>query len=279
MKFRYKIIIVLTLSSIIFNIIFGFFAIKNELNGEKERFKTKIEQYNSLMQQMNVRPLWDFDSEKIHSNLDLIFRDPEVVAVSLRDITGTINIVLRKENPDTEGKIFTYNLIIKKDEDKLGEAQIDYSNSIYNMRLAGLIAERIILTLGLIVINIAVVFLISSYLLRPIDSVVNGLRKIDEGDFNYRMNINTVDEFKQIEKYFNSMVETLGKEIQSRGEKEEQLIEIHKYLEDVFNSIPSVLISVDQWGFVKQWNSAAEKFTGIMYSDAIKNSVWSGPYT
>lgn len=275
MKFRYKIIIALTLSSILFNIIFGFFAIKNELDGEKERFNEKIEQYNSLMQLMNVRPLWDFDSEKIQSNLELIFRDPEVVAVSLRDITGTINIVLKKENQDTEGEIFSHNLSIKKDEDKLGEAQIDYSNSIYNSRLTGLIAERIILTLGLIIINIAIVFLISSYLLRPIDSVVNGLQKIDEGDFNFRMNINTVDEFKQIEVYFNRMVETLSKEIQSRSEKEEQLVEIHKYLENVFNSIPSVLISVDQQGDVKQWNRAAEKFTGIGYSDAVKKSVWS----
>lgn len=275
MKFRYKIIIALTLASILFNIIFGFFAIRNELNGERERFKDKIEQYNSLMQLMNVRPLWDFDSEKIRSNLELIFRDPEVVAVSLKDITGTINIVLRKENSETDGKTFSYNLSIKKDEDKLGEAQIDYSNSIYNMRLTGFIFERIILTLGLIVINIAIVFLISSYLLRPIDSVVDGLRKIDEGDFNFRMNINTGDEFKQIEKYFNRMVETLSKEIQSRGEKEDQLVEIHKYLENVFNSIPSVLISVDQNGFVKQWNCAAEKFTGIRYSDAVKKNVWS----
>jgi PAS domain S-box-containing protein len=275
MKFRYKIIIALTLSSILFNIIFGFFAIKNELDGEKERFKGKIEQYNSLMKLMNVRPLWDFDSEKIQSNLELIFRDPEVVAVSLKDITGTINIILKKENQDTEGEIFSHNLSIKKDEDKLGEAQIDYSNSIYNSRLTGLIAERIILTLGLIIINIAIVFLISSYLLRPIDSVVNSLQKIDEGDFNYRLNINTTDEFNQIEVYFNRMVETLSKEIQSRSEKEVQLVEIHKYLENVFNSIPSVLISVDQWGYVKQWNCAAEKFTGIGYSDAVKKSVWS----
>ena len=103
MKFRYKIIIALTLSSILFNIIFGFFAIKNELDGEKERFKDKIEQYNSLMQLMNVRPLWDFDSEKIQSNLDLIFRDPEVVAVSLKDITGTINIVLKKRESGYRG--------------------------------------------------------------------------------------------------------------------------------------------------------------------------------
>ena len=94
------------------------------------------------------------------------------------------------------------------------------------------------------------------------------------------MNINTVDEFKQIEEYFNRMVETLSKEIQSRSDKEEQLVEIHKYLENVFNSIPSVLISVDQWGFIKQWNCAAEKFTGISYSDAIKKSVWSlDPYS
>jgi PAS domain S-box-containing protein len=274
MKFRYKIILALTLSSIMFNIIFGFFAIKNELDGEKERFQNKIEHFNSLMQLMNVRPLWDFDLEKIQSNLDLVFRDPEVVAVSLRDITGTINISIKNDIQTGTGKIIPHKLVILKDGDKLGEAQIEYSNSIYSSRLRALIIERVVLTLGLILINIAVVFLISSYLLKPIDSVVNGLRKIDEGDFNYRMNINSADEFKEIEVYFNRMVATLSMEIKSRIEKEEQLVEIHKYLENVFNSIPSVLISVDSSGYINQWNCAAEKFTSIKLSDASGKSVW-----
>ncbi len=274
MKFRNKIIIALTLSSILFNLIFGFFVIKKELDGEKERFKNKIEHYNSLIQLMNVMPLWDFDTEKIRSNLDLIFRDHEVVAISLKDMTGTINYSLRKEKDSEDGQVFQHKLNIMKNDDKLGEAQIEYSNSIYIERLTDLIVERIILTLGLIIINTVIVFLISSYLLKPIDSVVNGLRKIDEGDFNYRMNINTVDEFKEIEIYFNRMVETLSREINSRVEKEEQLVEIHKYLENVYNSIPSVLVSVDESGFVKQWNNAAEKFTGVKYSEAVQKSVW-----
>ncbi len=274
MKFRYKIILALTLSSILFNVIFGFFAIKKELGGERERFKNKIEHFNSLMQLMNVRPLWDFDSEKIHSNLDLVFRDPEVVAVSLRDITGTINIILKKDYKLDSDEIIPHTLSIIKDGDKLGEAQIEYSNSIYSSRLSDLVIERILLTIGLILINIAIVFLISSYLLRPIDTVVNGLRKIDEGDFNYRMNIDSVDEFKEIEIYFNRMVVTLSMEIKSRIEKEDQLVEIHKYLENVFNSIPSVLISVDKTGYITQWNCAAERFTSINYSDALGKSVW-----
>jgi len=275
MKFRYKIIFALTLSSILFNLIFGFFAIKNELDGERERFNDKILHYNKLMQLMNVRPLWDFDSEKIQSNLELLFRDPEVVAITLKDITGTINIVLKEDIKNGKDKIFSYNFNIMKDDDKLGEAGIEYSNFIYRKRLTGLVVERMILTLGLIFLNIGIVFLISSYLLKPIDSVVKGLMKIDEGDFDYRMNINTADEFKQIEIYFNNMVQTLSKEIKTRIEKEEQLVEIHKYLNNVFNSIPSVLITVDRDGIIKQWNSAAEKFTGIKVSDALNKSVWT----
>ncbi len=274
MKFRYKIIIALTLSSILFNLIFGFFTIKKELDSEREQFKNKIDNYNSLIQLMNVMPLWDFDTEKIRSNLDLIFRDPEVVVISLKDMTGNINFTLRKEDRYKDGKIFPHKLDIVKNEDKLGEAYIEYTNSIYIERLTGLVIERILFTMGLIVINAVIVFLISSYLLRPIDSVVNGLRKVDEGDFNHRMNINTVDEFKQIEIYFNRMVETLSMEIQSRIEKEDQLVDIHKYLKSVFDSIPSVLVSVDKFGSVKQWNSEAENFTGVSYPDALNKSIW-----
>lgn len=274
MKFRYKIILSLTLASILFNLIFGFFTIKNELDGEKQRFNDKIFHYNTLIQHMNVMPLWDFDAEKIRSNLDLLFRDPEVVSVSINDITGTINIVQKKIMLNRDGKIFSYNFNIMKGSDKLGEARIEYSNFIYSRRLTVLVIEKISLTLGLIIFNIAAVFLISSYLLKPVDSVVDGLKKIDEGDFDYRMNISSNDEFKQIEIYFNSMVQTLGKEIKSRIDKEEQLVEIHRYLNDVFNSIPSVLITVDRYGTVRQWNSTAEKFTGVKAGDALRQNVW-----
>lgn len=46
------------------------------------------------------------------------------------------------------------------------------------------------------------------------------------------------------------------------------------YLNTVFNSITSILIAIDGYGFVTQWNKAAEKFTSIKKEDAQEKFVW-----
>jgi len=46
------------------------------------------------------------------------------------------------------------------------------------------------------------------------------------------------------------------------------------YLNSVFQSLPSMLISVDQRGIVTQWNTATEKFSGIPSDQALSLELW-----
>jgi len=61
------------------------------------------------------------------------------------------------------------------------------------------------------------------------------------------------------------------------GELQEKNIELSKtwyYLTNVFNSLPSMLISVNREVTVTQWNTAAERYSGIPASNAISKKLW-----
>jgi PAS domain S-box-containing protein len=68
-----------------------------------------------------------------------------------------------------------------------------------------------------------------------------------------------------------SSVERLSDELQKTNR---QLFNTWNYLINVFNSIPSILVSVDKDGIITQWNTAAERFNGIPAAEAISKSLW-----
>ena len=57
-------------------------------------------------------------------------------------------------------------------------------------------------------------------------------------------------------------------------EAEQELQQTKRYLDNVFNSLSSMLISVDQEGVITQWNTAAEKYIGVPADWAVSKKVW-----
>ncbi len=66
-------------------------------------------------------------------------------------------------------------------------------------------------------------------------------------------------------------VERLSGELQ---EKNLQLYSTWNYLIRVFNSVPSILVSVDRDGAVTEWNTAAVRFTGVSAAEAASKYLW-----
>ncbi|MCP4692870.1 MAG: PAS domain S-box protein [Desulfobacterales bacterium] len=56
---------------------------------------------------------------------------------------------------------------------------------------------------------------------------------------------------------------TIMRDITERVEAERETVRLRNYLQNVFDSMPSVLIGVDSCGRVTRWNKSAERLTGI----------------
>jgi signal transduction histidine kinase len=61
----------------------------------------------------------------------------------------------------------------------------------------------------------------------------------------------------------------LYEEIAKHEDTEELLTEARNYLQNIINSMPSILIGIDRDGIVSHWNSAAHNKTNISYTDAL----------
>lgn len=270
MKFRNKITLAVVTSILFFNIVFSLFFINREMDREESSLNHKISQTNTLMKTINAVPLWSVDLLALKSNMDLIFNTPEVVAVYLEDVTGVIQIDREKDDKPDERFLVTHDVEITKKDITIGKASIVYSKGMLQGKMIDLILEKVLFTLGLIILTILVIFFITRYLVRPVNEIIEGLKKVDRGDFSSRLNITTHDEFKEIETYFNKMVSTINTEVGSRKEKEKELLATRNYLSTVFNSLSSMLISVNEEGKITHLNAAAENFTGVSASEVSK---------
>ena len=137
--------------------------------------------------------------------------------------------------------------------------------------------ENFLLILFLFLLITGVVtLLVSASLTKPLTSFIRvfekGARegwapKIDEkrkdefGKFSSRLNVF----MSELEVYRKELIA----EISVRQEAEKELSILRNYLENIINSMPSILIGIDSHGNVTLWNKKAEALTGVIMSAAL----------
>ena len=123
------------------------------------------------------------------------------------------------------------------------------------------------LILGTVVISFILVLPIT---LRISASITNPLQKLMDrfavgakGDISVRMQRQSRDEVGALANYFNTFMERLEANIKESRQAEQEMARIRRYLKNVVDAMPSVLVGVDRDGRVTQWNRSAERMTGI----------------
>jgi PAS domain S-box-containing protein len=96
---------------------------------------------------------------------------------------------------------------------------------------------------------------------RPIEQLIEGARRIGQGDWAHRVRASGGDEIAELAGSFNAMAA--------------QLVANHGYLKSVLDTLSTMLIAVDRRGVVSQWNAAAERYTGIPAARALGADLWT----
>ncbi len=138
-----------------------------------------------------------------------------------------------------------------------------------------------VFTAIVILLSFFISILLAGRLTKPIISIVESTKQIIQGNFDKLVHVSSNDEIGTLALEFNTMtiqlkktLEELKKEILERKEAEEELRKTKNYLKNIFDSLASVLISINHEGIITQWNMAAERETGIPASEAVSKKIW-----
>jgi PAS domain S-box-containing protein len=68
--------------------------------------------------------------------------------------------------------------------------------------------------------------------------------------------------------------EGLVRDISAQKKAEKEIVRMRNYLNNIIDSMPSMLVALDAYSMVTQWNSAACRLTGIASRDAIGRKIY-----
>lgn len=222
MKIRNKIILAIAGSFIIFSIIFSIFFIIYQQHNEHYRMQDKMLNTGNMIKKTIGDALWNIDKDRIKFFMKSFLMDPEISRIELKDKIGLNNLTMQKESISGLSLIKRRKKLFHNNQE-IGEIIVHYNDSVIQEKTDFFMLLMLGITLSVIILNTLVIVLISSKLLHPLNNVIDGLKRADEGDYSHRLKISTKDEFKYIEIYFNKMISRIQKDIEERVKKEREL--------------------------------------------------------
>jgi len=170
---------------------------------------------------------------------------------------------------------------IEKDVDhkgtELGRLKVIVTSKFIDEKVKEEIYRWLLEGSSVILLLIVTLMLVIKYTVTiPIQSITNEFKKVESGDFDSVMVLDRVDELGMMSRSFSFMRDIVRDKIHDLDDalnvaecarrKSENL---QDYLNNIVNSMPSMIIGVDVNGAITQWNSCAEKMTGVSEPDAV----------
>ncbi|WP_043644670.1 ATP-binding protein [Fundidesulfovibrio putealis] len=102
-----------------------------------------------------------------------------------------------------------------------------------------------------------------------LDRLALAARQLSAGDLSFRVGpLDSCREVREAGQAFDQMATALSEESAERRQAEQGLTRAKSYIANILDSMPSVLVGVDQDGVVTHWNKAAEEAEGISSAQA-----------
>lgn len=212
------------------------------------------------IEQINV---YDLEGKLIFARGEVIRK--EIISEKIMEIGNQdfyINILNQESNSYLEF-IKSINAI----GERQGYISIYYSLSdIDQERVTSLILYLVLLLTLLLALFLIFQLFLSKAIVSKLEIITKGFRKVENGELGIQIEIKSNDELGEMAKAFNKMTSE-----RSRVEKDMQRLK--NYLQNIINSMPSILVGVDSNGKVTQWNKKASDITGLKSSEALGSHI------
>ncbi len=142
-------------------------------------------------------------------------------------------------------------------DESLGFVLIEYSLEDMNIRE---IQNVLIFTWTFFLITAALLLIINTVIrktiISPVNHLIENMSDIVDGYYGGQIEIKSDDEIGELARNFNKMSSQISYSYNN-------VLNIRYMMENIIDSMPSILFSVDERGLITAWNTAAEKYTGI----------------
>ncbi len=259
-----------------------FFSISNtnSMHNEQER---AIRNLSHVARLAYSAPQWTLNMSELHALNRAILANKTVVAVNLYD--GNVFLVGLTRDPITQEisddlatpyqienndpMLVCISSIIEHEGKEVGRFDIYYSRVFVRKEIT---KKNIMMAALLLAISFIVLSLIYSIFLRllitPVVKLSGVTRSIAQSkDYAVSVMTSRNDEIGTLYDNFNDMISVIC-------HNEAELRRTKGFLSNIIESMPSMLVSVDEDGIITQWNKAAEEITGVPAEESIGKHIW-----
>ncbi len=161
-------------------------------------------------------------------------------------------------------------------KDFIGTIYLRISTEELTKMIERLIPQMIILFSAILIpLSLVLAAWLQGIISKPILGLVKITKKVSaEGNYSLRVRKTYNDEVGMLYDGFNDMLEQIHRRDIHRDRAENELKAAEFFLNGVMESMPSILISIDQKGKVTHWNKSAVQLTGLELHEAIGKDLW-----
>ena len=140
-----------------------------------------------------------------------------------------------------------------------------------------LIFVIIIVLTGITALFFLIIYFNRKIITNPLDQLVKQADEIGNGNLNYRIDqllISRQDEMGIVVRSIEKMKSSLNDRYVSLKTTQEELFKSRGFIRGIINSMPSIIIVLDNKLTVTHWNNKAETVTGISIDEALGKNIY-----
>ena len=226
MKLQTKMISTLVLISLLTNIIFLFSYTNNQSQAENDRLELKIDNLCELLNQVNSGPLYDYDIDKVETNLQSFLKDREIYSIALSEPQGGTNLFFSKEYPRPDfSSLIEKSIDINFKDETIGHMKIVFTKNFINLRMRENIIQLLFSNITVLIIIAFVLIVLLRRFMSPISELTEFSRDILNDRLTKEIDIKRNDELGILAKSFTKMKSTINQKIDFLEIENERRIE------------------------------------------------------
>lgn len=219
-----------------------------------EEIQSKADEYMLSLSETLVVPIWDYDDKQIRKIGESFARNDLVDAIHILSADG--DVLFRFDRSSGQGRRIERAIRIQHDGHEIGRAQLWLSLDTYSHDLAWLRNTLImVLAISLVIIVITTGGLLKVLMRKPLTILQNGIDRVAQGDYDYRLDAVHHTELAGIARRFSEMAleirnreRSLQKEVAERKRAEERIRERESQMRAILDAIPDMIFQFDRDG-------------------------------